>query len=307
MAKKALCDENASQASGNTKPEAPNQKYSCPKKRAFLITFNENPLSNCQKCFDYFSNLKSLTYLISCKEYNKAGNIHCHMYVHFNNSYSIPQKLITETKMHIDVAFGSPKQNSDYVKKEGDRWKSKQYQKTTILNEFGTVPTQGSLSIAELKQIENSEDLPDYKLYNIWSKLKHEHTKTKIDSWHKSIDVYYIQGPSGIGKSTKALEIIKENGYTEFDEAKHVNNFWHNVDGNGACIYDDFRDKDMNPQEFIHFIDYNVHNLNIKGGSIRNNYNLIVITSIQPLSDIYSTYTEPKEQWLRRIHLIELS
>lgn len=298
-----------SQASGNTKPEA-NVAFKCPKKRGFLLTFNENPVENCMKCVDHFKKLKTCDYLICCKEYNKAGNEHCHLYVHFNNMYAIASKLITSTKMHIDIAYGSPKQNIDYVRKDGEKWASKrEYQRTEIIEEYGIEPRQGQLSIKELRDINNSDDLPDWKQYNVWKQVKSEHKKTKVDEWHKDIEVIWIQGPSGIGKSKKVVEICKEKGIEEFDEVKHDNNhgFWLNCDGTGCCVYDDFRDNHLSASEFVNFIDYNVHNLRIIGGSVQNHYNTILITSIQRLEDIYSgiSIDEPRQQWLRRIKVID--
>lgn len=81
---------------------------------------------------------------------------------------------------------------------------------------------------------------------------------------------------------------MEENGIEEFEEVKYENGFWNGIgDGTGCCVYDDFRDSHMKASEFINFIDYNVHNLNIKGGNVKNNYNLIIITSVFPLNDIY--------------------
>lgn len=300
----------ASQASGNTNTEADVKKaYECPKKRAFLLTFNENAVENCIISVNKFKSLKSCDYLICCKEFNKASNEHCHLYVHFTNMYAIPSKLQKQTKMHIDVAKGSPKQNIDYVKKEGERWQHKKsYQKTEIIEEYGTAPSQGQMSISELREIKNSDDLPDWKQYNVWKQVQKEHKKTKVSDWHKNIDVYWIQGPSGIGKSCKAMEILTEKGIEEFDEVKHDRNgFWINCDGIGAAVYDDFRDSHMPASEFINFIDYNVHNLRIIGGSVRNKYHTIIITTVQDIDAIYSNLTdEPRQQWMRRIKIINM-
>ena len=62
----------------------------------------------------------------------------------------------------------------------------------------------------------------------------------------------------------------------------------------------------MNVSEFINFIDYNIHNMNIKNGCIKNKFKYIFITSIQSPYEIYKNYidNEPKIQWLRRIHKI---
>ena len=58
---------------------------------------------------------------------------------------------------------------------------------------------------------------------------------------------------------------------------------------------------------FIKFIDYNKHPLNIKGGSIINNYELIIITSVQNPELIYMNVgDEPRKQWLRRMEIIDM-
>lgn len=303
------------QASGNTKPEAVDVAvdFKCPKKRAFLLTFNEDAVENCLKCAERFKALKTCDYFICCKEFNKAGNEHCHMYVHFNNAHSIASKLIKSSKMHIDIAYGSPKQNIEYVRKEGQKWASKKaYQKTEIIEEYGEEPRQGQLTIKELREISNSDDLPDWKQYNVWKQVRNEPKRTKRTEWHKDIEVYWIQGPSGIGKSRKAVEIMEEKNIEEFDEIKHdgTHDYWLSVtDLGGCCVYDDFRDYHMTASEFINFIDYNEHNLRKLGGCVKNKYNTIIITTIQPIDTIYlnaNNIEEDRNQWNRRIKVIDM-
>ena len=64
----------------------------------------------------------------------------------------------------------------------------------------------------------------------------------------------------------------------------------------------------MKASEFINLIDYNKHNMNIKGSKVMNNYKLIIITSIIHPKNIYNNMPEEtKEQWLRRIKIINMS
>lgn len=90
--------------------------------------------------------------------------------------------------------------------------------------------------------------------------------------------------------------------------AKYANGYWNNVNPNiKIMIYDDFRDSHLPASEFINLIDYNKHPMNIKGGSVINNYELIIITSVIDLDCIYSNLDdEPKQQWMRRIDWIKL-
>jgi len=74
-----------------------------------------------------------------------------------------------------------------------------------------------------------------------------------------------------------------------------------------VAVFDDFRAGIMKPEEFINLIDYRVYNMN-KGGSVKNNYKLMIFTSVQRLSSIYRNIKEfeRREQWERRIELIDM-
>ena len=64
----------------------------------------------------------------------------------------------------------------------------------------------------------------------------------------------------------------------------------------------------MKASEFINLIDYNKHIMNIKGSQVMNNYKLIIITSLIHPKKIYCNMTEEaREQWLRRIKIINTS
>ena len=80
--------------------------------------------------------------------------------------------------------------------------------------------------------------------------------------------------------------------------------------GEWAAIYDEFRDGQMPPSDFIELIDYNIHPLNVKGGSIKNTITHLVITSVQKPENLYWDFSkrdeEPRRQWLRRMHKIYL-
>lgn len=150
---------------------------------------------------------------------------------------------------------------------------------------------------------EERENLP-LQYAKIVEKINNEEAKKiKVSEYFKEREVYWLYGPSGLGKTKRAVEILKENGIEEFNEVKYDGTFWHGVSEEcSACLYDDFRDTHMKPTELINFIDYNTHIMNVKGGSVRNKYKLIIITSIQDPEKIYmNTPEEYKRQWLRRI------
>ena len=66
----------------------------------------------------------------------------------------------------------------------------------------------------------------------------------------------------------------------------------------------------MKPQEFINFVDYNTHPMNIKNGEIRNTYTHIIITSVQHPKYLWPgarEVEEPRKQWLRRMQIIDMT
>lgn len=278
------------QAPGNTRRRFRGRSY-------LLTLFN---IESYDYIVDELTSKKTFRYLISCLEMcPKTQKKHIHIYVNFNNPYTLPQKII-DTKVHIDVCKGSPIQNINYVKKDKN-----------IIDEIGDIPKQGvKYTVQDLKDENDINNIP-WNQYNTYKKIHSEmELKINIHDWHKNITVYYISGPSGIGKSEKAKSIIIDNidKYGKyFNEVKYVNGFWIGIGDEKIALYDDFRDSHMTASEFINFIDYNIHNLNIKGGNKKNKYELIIITSIQPLESIYKNLNdEPRKQWERRIIHINL-
>lgn len=265
--------------------------------RAFLFTINE--VDKYEELMNLLLKIKSLDYYVSAREKAPTtGKEHIHLYTHFSRPYHLSQKIMA-LHIHTDICRGTPQQNIAYVKKDGD-----------ILEEYGEPPKQGGRTVKDLKEIDNPDDLPA-NYYNIWKNIKAQETNDiEIEALNKDVLVYYIQGPSGVGKTEKAKEIVRSNAEkygTKINMVKCENGYWLGVGSAKIAIYDDFRDSHLKASEFINFIDYNKHQLNIKGGSKLNEYNLIIITSVQPLNEIYNNMPdEPKKQWLRRINLIDM-
>lgn len=245
---------------------------------------------------EYLHHFKSLNYLISAKETcPDTGRKHIHIYVQYNNSISLKiDKLCTA---HVEKCRGSPQQNYKYVTKDGE-----------IIEEFGELRCTGGNTIKNVLEMtqEQRAELP-IQYYNIVNKINTlENNRLDANQSYKNIKVIYYWGLSGSGKTRTAIEYIKKNGGI-YDEVKFVNGFWNGIGGSDIALYDDFRDSHMSPSEFINFIDYYIHNLNIKGGNIKNNYKTILITSIQDPHYLWPTdNNESSKQWLRRMEVIEI-
>lgn len=265
--------------------------------RAFLLTLNE--ISKFDFLLEQIDKLKSCDYYIAAKEIAPTtGHEHIHMYIHFESNYKLSKKILS-TGVHVDISRGSPKQNIDYVKKDGN-----------IICEKGSQPHQGKLTVAELKEMPDDE-VPA-QLYNIKKKISHDLSlDIDIDEWKKDVKIYYIYGPSASGKTERAKQIVRELDNHKVNIIKYENGFYNEVPSEinvPTAIYDDFRDSHMPASEFINLIDYNTHTMNIKGGFVKNSYSTIIITSVQSPYEIYKNMNdEPRKQWLRRMEIICLN
>ena len=269
-----------------------------PRARAWMITTfdkNERDIKHDKTIYD-----------LRCDDSTKPENgnkWHAHIILYFKNqvSFNTIKKLFPtahiEKAKDIYDAIG-------YIKNNVNGRKSIYYEK-------GEEPKNTRFAtVKELKEI-NDPSLLDWKQYNTWHKI-HENDEIDVDEWKKEVEVFYISGPSGSGKTEKAKDIIrnKKSKYgSKLSLVKFDGNFWHGVKSEGViCVYDDFRDSHMKASEFINFIDYNIQLMNVKGGTVKNNYKLIIITSIQPMNQIYRNMNgEPRKQWERRIHEIVLN
>lgn len=281
------------------------------KRRNWQFTLNQTKHYN--KLSDYLKSKDSLSYLISCKEISPNTNHeHIHIFTHFEKPFKPSIKKCCGA--HIEPCFGTTEQNINYIKKLKGK-------NDMIIEEYGNIPEDEEIkkkySIKKVKEMNKIErdDLP-LIYYNIIQKINSEENYeiNPNDYYKKNINVFFIWGKSGIGKTKLAFKIISfliENlniKYKSFNNVKYENNFWLGVGDSLIALYDDFRDNHMRASEFINFIDYVTHILNVKYGSKQNNYEVIIITSIQNPEYLYLTDfdIEQKKQWLRRMTVVEL-
>lgn len=275
----------------------------------FILTLNETTLEFYQDIFNYLTGLSQFQYIL-VTEHIGQENKHYHIFVQYKRTKRLSMANLHGA--HLEKSFGSAQKNIEYLKCEDKKHRDAGITYILIDEKGEPLLKGGNWTIKRLRECDDEAEIPAH-LINLKRRLvQEEEADIDIEDLHKNVKVYYIQGPSGIGKTEKAKQIVrdeKENYGTKVNFLKFDGNFWHGVGYNAkVAIYDDFRDSHMKPSEFIHFIDYNKHFLNIKGGNKLNNYELIIITSVQKLDRLYRNMNdeEPKKQWERRIQLIDM-
>lgn len=126
----------------------------------------------------------------------------------------------------------------------------------------------------------------------------------------KNVKIYYIFGPVNVNKLEKAKEIIrlyKEKYGTIVNYINYEDGFWNGrsfhdgfYSGVGfsskIAIYKDFYEYDIYVNRFKELIDNSRRPMKVKHGWRRNDYELIIITSVQNPKDIYKEYPEKDRQ-----------
>ena len=279
----------------NTKIYVENPNKS--KSRAWVLTIFEDKLQHPE----------NVIYDLSCQQKSKNGKLFYRQIL----IYKIPVAVNKLKKLYPTAQIERRKYvfklvNSIKKDKSGKRTNVVEIGNPPIELGYNTEQKQEIRTVEELKNIKNSDELY-FDEYDTWLKIHNEiNCKFNVNDIHKKVRVYYIFGPSGVGKTKRAYDTI--NGYkskfgnAELNSVSYNNYCWNGV--NDKCkiaLYDDFVDDSINPIEFKHFIDYDKHLLNTQNGYMKNNYRLIVITSTQNPEDLFKDSKVDKKQWLSRI------
>lgn len=261
-------------------------------------------------------------YDLSCQQKSKKGKMFYHQVLIYNKlvTFNELKKLYPSARLQKRKSISSALKTINYLKKDTN-------DKITNVIEMGKLPLEQKLNENKdknEKEKENSTKLKSklitvkelkkikpkrlyFDEYNTWSKVHSEmNCKFNINEIHKNVEVYYIFGPSGVGKTKKAYDIINE--HKDKDEKIKFNRVFYNyycwngvTDKCEIALYDDFDDNSINSIEFKHFIDHDIQLLNTQNGYIKNNYKLIIITSTQNPQDLFKNSKVDKNQWLSRI------
>ncbi len=280
----------------NEKKGALKKEIKLKKARNFLLTtFSVEDFADLR---EYLTHFKSLSYMVAAEEIcPQTLAKHIHIFCQYNNPIALSVKKLN--KAHVDICKGTPEQNDAYVRKDGK-----------VIFTTGEMKRNKPKNIGELFNASETELklLPICYAKTVNQELMRRNDSLKVEDSFKKIKVFYIWGPSGIGKSKYAYTQMKELGYQAYNLVSYHNNFWIGVGDEEVALYEDWRDSDMPASEFIKFIDYNIQTMNIKNGHKHNKYKTIFITSIQNPHHIYcNNPEEERKQWLRRMTIIDLA
>lgn len=265
----------------------------CDRARDWCFTIN-NYTADQETALKEYDQLPNLVYLVFGREVGESGTRHLQGYIYFKNarSFNAIRKLLFNA--HIEKTKGTPKQASDYCKKDGDYYEigelpQKQGQRND-LEEIRDLVKQGK-SIRDC--IEVATSYQSVKMAEVYFKYFE-----KPRTWKPK--VYWLYGPTGTGKTKKAYEILGEDCYTAMSTGK----WWEGYDGHENVLIDDMRKDFMKFHELLRLLDRYAMKVETKGGSRQFLAKTIVITSCYHPEFLFET-REDIQQMLRRIDVIE--
>ena len=186
----------------------------------------------------------------------------------------------------------------EYIEKDGH-----------IIEEYGTRPRQGQLTISELKEMDKNET--PATLYRIKNEIdERENDKNKFfqmlneikNNCLKGPEIIYITGQSGNGKTYGAYEIALQNfNIEQIGKLTCKNDFIDIVNEDAECfVIEEFRPSQIKASDFLQLTDKYGYRCNVKGSFRTLRPKMIIICSIIPPNQLY-TNEEINVQFLRRI------
>ena len=290
--------------------------------RSFFITINKD-IDNAIHTFK----LESYKYLLigSIETAPSTGHQHVHLFISYENQKNL-STMIKKFNKYGDVEVSYAKNLQDirtYLEKDGP-----------IQFEDGDEPKQGKRTdISEA--LEECKTLAEFKIKHKDLFIRYHngikdyyaslHDEEAFDSMFEAvvhddfdklnINVYWITGLPGTGKTTKSFKLAHELGY----KAKDVGTIEYDKDGkfnNGirvsakCLIWTEFRDKQLDYSEFLKLLDKFGTSVNIKGTKIFIKPESIIINTVVKLEEIYlkdNNKPEDRNQIYRRItHYYEM-
>lgn len=262
--------------------------------RNYCFTLN-NPLENGGPSVCDWLEANAIFGVIGC-ETGENGTFHWQGYFELPN----PMRHSTIKRMrlqwHVEPRRGTRAEAINYCKKDGN------------FVEFGSRPGQGRRTdLDRVRECALDEGMRGvtarYNLQQINTAAKFLTYNEEPREWR--MDIFWISGASGAGKSRLAREIATARGYGDDIYVKNTpSKWWDGYDNHGAIIIDDFREDWMPLTDLLALLDRYELRIECKNGSRQIRARIVLITSPLDFDDVYNQGDECKYQLIRRVQTI---
>lgn len=261
-------------------------------------------------------------YFCMADEIAKTGTFHTHIFVYSHSPMRFSTLKGRFPIAHIEKAYGSAKENRDYILKSG-KWENDEKSETSVegsFYEYGTLPKERDENnpkmsklldnIREGKQTtEIIDDTPEFafRIRDI-DVLRQTLLSEKYITENRELAVSYIFGASGTGKTRSiyqehdAKEICRITNY-RIGKGISFDGYW----GQDVLVFEEFNSQ-IAIEDMLNYLDIYPLYLPARYNDKVACYTKVYITSNLPLSEQYKDVQiyrpETWKAFLRRIHRI---
>lgn len=251
----------------------------------------------CFTVFNYESLLEDLRATAKDAEYCVLGyevcpdtkRKHIQGYIHYKNQRSLKAFSKSLKNCHVEVARGSPKQASEYCKKDKN------------FEEYGVLPVQGHRTdwTVALKTLEEGgsviDCIRDQPHLMPCQRALRETKMMLLEPKNRDVEVIVLYGKGGVGKTRWAYD-----HYPDLYK-KPSNEWWDGYTGQKTVLLDDFYGW-IKYHDLLTVLDRYAINLPYKGGHVWAQYDRVIITSNDhPKKWYLNKWTWPLRRRLKRI------
>lgn len=256
-------------------------------------------------------------YFCLCDE--KCGTYHTHIYVCYKEAVYFSTMKNRFPTAHIDCAKGSSLENRDYIRKEG-KYLDTDKKDTNIpetFEEWGEIPKDKlakNQSVAEqvcemvkngFSNIEIINVFPSYcTKINHLNVFREEFLNEKYSKQNRNVDVTYIFGATGTGKTRFVME---KYDYADIYKVTNYEHPFDNYNGQSILLLDEFR-SGIPISDLLQFLDRYPCRLPARYSDKVACYEKVYIISNEDLSEQYLNIQREKpdtyKAWLRRINKV---
>lgn len=289
--------------------------------RKYQLTIN-NPIEKewtHEKIKQVISEMQQVLYWCMADEIGlQDGTYHTHVYIAFASARKVSTIQNKFPFVHFEVCKGTSQQNRDYVAKSG-KWSNDVKQDTCVdgtFEEFGEIPIERQGQRNDLTDLydmiasgqtdyEIVSTNPNYMLHleKIQQVRRVIYGEKYRNTW-RQINVEYIYGETGTGKSRTVLETHGYDNVYRITDYKHP---WDSYSCQPVIVFEEFRSS-LTCADMLNYLDgYPVELPSRYSNKIACFTKIYIISNI-PIEEQYITVQrdspETYKAFIRRIHKI---
>ena len=263
-------------------------------------------------CPDYFS---------LADEIAETGTFHTHVFLYSHSPIRFSTVKNRFPTAHIEKAYGTAKENRDYIRKEG-KWAEDRKAETSVdgsFIEWGTLPQEGEEKNPRMyKLLQNVKDglttmdiineSPSlaFKVRDI-DTLRQTCLYDRFRRENRSIEVRYLYGASGSGKTRSIFANHPIEDICRITDYGRNGVRFDAYTGQDVLVFEEFSSQ-IPIEDMLNFLDIYPINLPARYHDRVACYTKVYITSNLPISAQYAfVQSHSPETWrafLRRIHRV---